>query len=65
MELTELTLEQQFNIRAYADTVKTMPLSVAQESLVILYREMLVRENMYKQFIKDSWGLEAAKGEVK
>jgi hypothetical protein len=30
----------------------------AQEFLVSLYEQMMVRENMYQQFLKYQWGLE-------
>jgi len=53
----ELSLEQQFNIRSFESQVARMSLDQAQEFLVQLYRQMVVRETMYKEFIKHEWGL--------
>jgi hypothetical protein len=54
-----LTLEQQFNIRSFEQQVQGMSREQAQEFLVNLYRQMLVQENMYKEFIKHEWGIGA------
>ena len=54
----QLSLEQQFNIRSFQSQVQKMTREQAQEFLVKLYEQMIVRENMYKQFIKYEWGLE-------
>jgi len=54
----ELSLEQQFSIRSFQSQVQKMSREQAQEFLVKLYEQMIVRENMYKQFIKYEWGLE-------
>jgi hypothetical protein len=31
----------------------------AQDFLIKLYEQMMVRENMYKSFLKHQWGLES------
>ena len=54
----KLTLEQQFTIRSFETQVQKMSREQAQEFLVQLYRQMMVKENMYKDFIKNQWGLE-------
>ena len=54
----KLSLEQQFNIRSFQTQVQHMSHEQAQEFLVKLYEQMIVRENMYKEFIKHQWGLE-------
>ena len=54
----ELSLEQQFNIRSFETQVKKMSREQAQEFLVKLYEQMMMRENFYKEFIKHQWGLE-------
>jgi hypothetical protein len=54
----ELSLEQKFNLRYFETQVQQMSHEQAQEFLVKLYEQMLVRENMYKDFIKHQWGLE-------
>lgn len=55
----ELTLEQQFSIRSFETQVQQMSREQAQDFLVKLYEQMIVRENMYKQFLKHQWGLES------
>lgn len=57
-EPIELSLEQQFSIRSFESQVKHMSREQAQDFLVQLYEQMLVKENMYKHFLKFQWGLE-------
>jgi hypothetical protein len=54
----QLSVEQQFNIRSFETQVKQMSHEQAQDFLVKLYEQMIIRENMYKEFIKHEWGLE-------
>ncbi|MGF1477917.1 MAG: NblA/ycf18 family protein [Cyanophyceae cyanobacterium] len=54
----QLTLEQQFNVRSFETQVKRMSREQAQDFLVKLYEQMMLRENMYKEFIKHQWGIE-------
>lgn len=54
----DLSLEQQFSIRSFETQVQNMSREQAQDFLVKLYEQMIVRENMYKQFLKHQWGLE-------
>ncbi|WP_310488897.1 NblA/ycf18 family protein [Chamaesiphon sp. VAR_69_metabat_338] len=54
----DLSLEQQFNIRSFEHQVKDMSHSQAQEFLVDLYRQMVLRENSYKSLLKHQWGME-------
>ncbi|MGB8702111.1 MAG: NblA/ycf18 family protein [Thermosynechococcaceae cyanobacterium] len=53
----DLSLEQQFNLRAFAEQVKSLSHEQAQEFLVDLYRQMVVKETMYKGFLKQQIGL--------
>ncbi|HEY9909402.1 MAG TPA: NblA/ycf18 family protein [Thermosynechococcaceae cyanobacterium] len=55
----ELTLEQQFSIRSFETQVQQMSREQAQDFLVKLYEQMVMRENMYKHFLKHQWGLES------
>lgn len=55
----ELSLEQQFNLRSFESQVAHMSREQAQEFLVKLYEQMMMRETMYKHFIKCEWGLES------
>jgi hypothetical protein len=57
---SELSLEQQFSIRSFQTQVEHMSHEQAQEFLIKLYEQMLMRENMYKTFIKHQWGLESS-----
>ena len=53
----ELSLEQEFNIRAFKTQVQQMSREQAQEFLVKLYQHMIARENMYKELMKHEWNL--------
>ncbi|ERN42546.1 phycobilisome degradation protein nblA [Rubidibacter lacunae KORDI 51-2] len=54
----ELSLEQKFSLRSFESQVQNMSREQAQEFLVKLYGQMMMRENMYKEFLKHEWGLE-------
>ena len=56
----DLSLEQQFSIRSFRTQVEQMSREQAQEFLMKLYEQMLMRENMYKSFIKHQWGLDSS-----
>ncbi|MBM0741867.1 NblA/ycf18 family protein [Phormidium sp. CLA17] len=56
----DLSLEQQFSIRSFENQVERMSREQAQDFLIKLYEQMIVRENMYKHFLKQQWGLEAS-----
>ena len=53
----KLSLEQQFNLRSFETQVQGLSREQAQTFLVELYRQMMVRETFYKQFIKQEWGI--------
>lgn len=53
----ELSLEQQFHLRSFESQVQSLNREEAQDFLVKLYQQMLVRESLYKKFIKHEWGL--------
>lgn len=56
-EAVGLSLEQQFSIRSFEAQVEKMSLEQAQEFLVKLYEQMMIRETMYKYFLKKEWGI--------
>ena len=58
----ELPLEKQFSVRSFEATVRKMNLEQAQEFLVELYEQMLIKETLYQQFLKQQWGLESGPG---
>lgn len=53
----ELTLEQEFSLRRFADQVQEMSREQAQEFLVEQYRMMLAQEKMYQDLLKHEWNL--------
>ncbi len=55
----KLTLEQEFSLRSFADQVQRMSREQAQEFLVNLYQQMMLKETMYKEFLKHEWGLDS------
>jgi hypothetical protein len=55
---TQLTLEQQFSLRSFETQVARMSREQAQQFLIKLYEQMMLKETMYKHFIKHQWGLE-------
>lgn len=55
----ELSVEQQFNIRCFADQVQHMSREQAQEFLLMLYQQMMMKETMYQHFLKHEWKLDS------
>lgn len=56
----ELTLEQQFNLRSFETQVDRMSREQAQDFLIKLYEQMMLRESMYKHFLRHQWGIDSA-----
>ena len=54
----KLSLEQQFNIRSFETQVQDMSLEQAQDFLVKLYQQMVMREATYKELLKHHWDIE-------
>jgi Phycobilisome degradation protein nblA len=55
----QLSLEQQFNLRAFSEQVKDLSREQAQDFLVDLYRQMMIKETMYKGFLMQQLGVSA------
>lgn len=55
----ELSLEQQFSICSFATQVQQMSHEQAQDFLVKLYKQMMVREATYQELLKQQWGLDS------
>lgn len=55
----ELTLEQEFNLRSFSDQVQLMSLEQAQEFLLFQYEQMMIREKMYQEILKQEWKMDA------
>jgi tRNA splicing endonuclease len=56
--LAELTLEQQFSLRSFEAQVDKMSREQAQQFLVKMYEQMMMRETMYRHFLKHEWNLD-------
>ena len=55
---TKLSLEQKFSLRSFEAQVKAMSHEQAQEFLVKLYEQMIMKDNMYQDFIRHQWGID-------
>ncbi|NJP08141.1 MAG: phycobilisome degradation family protein [Leptolyngbyaceae cyanobacterium RU_5_1] len=54
----ELTLEQEFSLRCFADKVQQMSHKQAHEFLIEQYRLMMLQETMYQNLLKHEWKLD-------
>jgi Phycobilisome degradation protein nblA len=55
----QLSMEQEFSIRSFSDQVQSLSKEEAQDFLVKLYRQMVMKETMYKHFLAQEWGIGA------
>jgi hypothetical protein len=53
----QLSLEQEFNVRAFADQVQQMSRQESQQFLLRLYEQMIIKETIYKELLKSQWEL--------
>jgi hypothetical protein len=53
----ELSLEQEFNLRSFADQVQKMSREQAQDFLINLHRQMILKDTIYKELLKHEWKL--------
>lgn len=49
---TQLTLEQQFKLQILRDRVKTLSQEQAQEYLLEVLRQNMLKDNLYKHLLK-------------
>ncbi|KPQ38096.1 MAG: NblA/ycf18 family protein [Phormidium sp.] len=54
----QLSLEQQFSLRSFETQVAQMSHEQAQQFLLKLYEQMMLREVTYKNLLKHQWGIE-------
>jgi hypothetical protein len=54
---SQLSLEQEFNVRAFADQVQQMSRQESQQFLLMLYEQMIIKETIYKELLKSQWEL--------
>lgn len=52
-----LSMEQQFNLRKIADQTKSLSQEQAQELVIELQRQIMIKDNIYKKLIQHEWGL--------
>jgi len=57
-QATELTLDQEFSLRLFADQVQRMSHAQAQELLIEYNKLMMVRDTMYQKLLRHEWKLE-------
>ncbi len=57
---TELSLEQEFSLRSFAEQAQRMSREQAIEFLIKLHKQMIIRENIYKSLLKFEWGLDSS-----
>jgi hypothetical protein len=48
----ELSLEQQFNLKSYEQSIKTMSQAEAQDCLLQVLRQLMVKENIIKHLMQ-------------
>ncbi len=53
----QLSLEQEFNLRIFTDQVRTLSPELAQDLSLELYRQMMLKDNLYEELLKDYWGI--------
>ncbi|WP_245817713.1 NblA/ycf18 family protein [Hydrococcus rivularis] len=49
----QLTMEQEFKLRVFKEQVKNLNQNQAQECLIELFRQMMVKDNLYKHLLKN------------
>lgn len=54
----ELTLEQEFSLRSFADQVQQMSREQAQDFLLLQYKYMMIQSTIYQEIIKKDWKLD-------
>ncbi len=53
----KLSLEQEFSLRSFADQVRTLSPEQAQDLSLELYRQMMLKDNLYEELLKDYWDM--------
>lgn len=54
-EANKLSLEQEFSLRKLADQTQALSQQQAQQLIVELQRQMMIKDNLYQQIIKHQW----------
>ncbi|MGL5083423.1 MAG: NblA/ycf18 family protein [Microcoleaceae cyanobacterium] len=53
----QLSLEQEFELRSFAQRIQDISEIEAKELLRDLYKHKLVQENVFRYLLKDAWGI--------
>ncbi len=51
----QLSLEQEFDFRMFADQVRTLSPEQSQDLSLELYRQIMIKDNLYREILKDYW----------
>jgi hypothetical protein len=57
-QANELTIDQEFSLRLFADQVKQMSREQAQEFLLEQYRLTMLQKTMFQELLKHEWKLD-------
>ncbi|WP_413165304.1 NblA/ycf18 family protein [Capilliphycus salinus ALCB114379] len=55
---SNISLEQEFQVQSFARKVETISQDEAKQLLVDLYKSTIIRENLFREIIKESWGID-------
>ncbi|MBW4533028.1 MAG: NblA/ycf18 family protein [Pleurocapsa minor HA4230-MV1] len=58
---TSLSIEQEFHLKSFAAQVQRMSQAQAQEFLIELHRQMIIKEKIYQHLIQQEWNLNSNK----
>ena len=56
---TKLSIEQEFQLKKFAAQVQHLSREHAQELLIELHRQMMIKEKMYQHFLLHEWNLDS------
>lgn len=57
---TNLSLEQEFNLKVFAEQVQKLTPEQAKEFLVELNRQMMIKDNLYRDLLRQYMGIAPA-----
>lgn len=52
-----LSLSEEFELKKFSNLVQRMSREQAQEFLIELHQQMMMKDKMYQHFIKQEWNL--------
>lgn len=53
----QLSLEQEFKLRRFADQVETLSPEQTRDLSIELYRRMMLKDNLYEELLQESWAI--------